>query len=406
MEFAKLKAAQDELNAKRDALAGIFTEAGPDLDFDKIKSLPGDSAAKVDEIRKRNEEINDLKDKVDELLELKKIAENARDDAREPGSVADPESKTGYKTLGELFTGSAAFKGYQPGAGIGPVATVEAGLKTLFETGAGWAPESVRTGRVEYFATRPAPHVTDAIPQTTTGQAAVPYMEETTFTNNAAERAEGVAFPEAALVLTEKSVTVRKIPVFLPVTDEQFEDEPRARAYVDNRLPFMIWQRLDLQALQGDGVAPNLLGTENVVGIQTQALGVDPLFDASYKLFRKIRDDGFAEPSAFFITPAKWESVRLARTADGIYILGSPDQAGPVRLWGVPGIETTAAPAAKLVAGDYRNFSELAVRRGIDIQVSNSHGSFFVEGKLAVRADIRVALIHYRPKAFGVVTGL
>jgi hypothetical protein len=48
----------------------------------------------------------------------------------------------------------------------------------------------------------------------------------------------------------------------------------------------------------------------------------------------------------------------------------------------------------------------LAVRRGIDVQVSNSHSTFFAEGKLALRADVRCALIHYRPKAFAQVTGL
>jgi hypothetical protein len=40
------------------------------------------------------------------------------------------------------------------------------------------------------------------------------------------------------------------------------------------------------------------------------------------------------------------------------------------------------------------------------VQVSNSHSSFFIEGKLAIRADVRLAVIFYRPKAFGTVTGL
>jgi len=69
-------------------------------------------------------------------------------------------------------------------------------------------------------------------------------------------------------------------------------------------------------------------------------------------------------------------------------------------------VETTAAPSSKALTGDYANFAELAVRRGIDVQVSNSHGDYFVRGQLAVRADIRVALLHYRPLAFAEVTGL
>src|SRR5437660_1032156 len=83
----------------------------------------------------------------------------------------------------------------------------------------------------------------------------------------------------AALAVTEQSSTVRKIAVYLPVTDEQFEDEPHARDYVDNRLEFMLRQRLDQQLLTGSGTAPNLRGILNVAGILTQAKGTDPAPD-------------------------------------------------------------------------------------------------------------------------------
>jgi HK97 family phage major capsid protein len=243
-------------------------------------------------------------------------------------------------------------------------------------------------------------------PQTTTSQSTVLYMEETVFVNNAQEVAEAGAFPEVQLKVEEKSSEVRKIPAFLPITEETFEDEPRARSYVENRLPFMLRQRIDLQLLVGNGTAPNLRGLENVSGIQTQALGADPIPDAIYKAMRKIRDDGFAEPSHAFIRPEKWEGVRLMRTADGLYIWGHPSAPGPMTIWGVPVIETTACTSTKVDIGDFTNHSEVAMRRGIDIQISNSHGNYFTEGVLAVRCDIRLAVIYYRPKAFATVTGL
>jgi len=231
-------------------------------------------------------------------------------------------------------------------------------------------------------------------------------MEETTFTNSAAETAEGGTYPESALALTERTVPVEKVSTWLPVTDEQFEDEPRARAYVENRLPHMVRQRLDSQVLVGNGTTPNLLGTESVSGINSQALGGDPIPDAIYKALRAIRETGFAEPTVVFIRPVKWEAVRLLKTADGVYIWGHPAQPGPMTIWGVPVVETTACTATKAVMGDYQTYAELTVRRGLDIQVSNSHGTQFVEGKLAVRCDVRVAMITYRPSAFSVVTGL
>lgn len=416
VEFPALKDAQGKLDAKRKSLADIFAEAGPDYDMSKVKSIAGDTAAKVGEIGKLNAEIDDCKKKVDELLVVARAAAEAKqheehaERGSEPGSQPTRETKGGRprQSFADMLMDSVAVKEFRGSAG--PSATLDIELKALFETGAGggagWDPFDPRTGHLEYMATRPAPHVVNVIPQTTTGFSTVKYMEETTLTNSAAETTEGNAYAESALALTEKSSEVRKIATFLPVTDEVFEDEARARSYVENRLPFLLQQRLDSQCLVGSGTAPNLRGTENVSGINTQALGGDPIPDAIYKAMRQIRDTGFAEPSHVFIRPSKWEAVRLLRTADGMYIWGNPSEAGPERIWGVPVIQTTAPTATKAVLGDYTNFAELAVRRGVDVQVSNSHSSYFVEGKLALRADVRVALIHYRPSAFAVVTGL
>lgn len=406
-EFPALKDAQGKLDAKRKELADVFKEAGPEYDMDKVKSVEGDSKAKVDWIRAKNAEIEEAKGKVEDLQNILAAAENAKTEdgsAVKGGDEPDVKEKK-FASLGDAFVKSQAFKGFTPGSD-GPMARLDVGLKTLFQTSAGWDPEDTRTGRLEMFATRPAPVVADVFPQTSTSQSTVLYMEETTFTNTAAETAEGGTFNEATLVLTEKSSEVRKLTVWLPFTDEQVEDEPRTAGYINNRLPFMLRQKLDAQCLVGSGTAPALLGTENVTGIQTQALGTDPIPDAIYKVMRKIRDDGFAEPSVVFIAPSKWETVRLLRSSDGQYIWGHPAMPGPETIWGLPVVQTTAVTSTKAVVGDYRNFSELAVRRGIDIKVSNSHASDFVQGKQAIRADMRVALIHYRPKAFGTVTGL
>jgi hypothetical protein len=40
------------------------------------------------------------------------------------------------------------------------------------------------------------------------------------------------------------------------------------------------------------------------------------------------------------------------------------------------------------------------------VQISNSHSTYFIEGKQATRADMRVALIVYRPARLRHVTGL
>jgi HK97 family phage major capsid protein len=201
-------------------------------------------------------------------------------------------------------------------------------------------------------------------------------------------------------------MTVRKITTSLPVTDEQLADVPAAEAYLNNRLSYDVRRRLDSQLLEGDGVAPNLKGTSNIGGsLNSQALGSDPRPDAVYKAFDLIRTNGFAEPSVLFINPTDWQPIRLLRTADDIYIWGSPAIAGPATIWGVPVVQTTGVTANTAITGDYIGFSALYIRQGLDISMGYVNDDF-TKGKKTIRADIRCAMVHFRTAAFAKITGL
>ncbi|MFF8768499.1 phage major capsid protein [Nocardiopsis dassonvillei] len=406
MAFPALTEAQGKLDQRRKALKDIFDQAGPDMDMAKVKTVDGDTKAKVDHIRALNSEIDDLAKEVEGYLAVEAAATKSRqaegDPAREPGTDTGAKDRGGRKSIGQHFVESVAFKGRS--GKVGPEAHLDISLKALLDT-AGMDPEVTRTGRLVEMPQQ-ALAIIDLIPVGATGQSAVSYMEETTYTNNAAEIAEGGAYPEAALGLEERQSPVRKVGTFLPVTDETLEDEPRARSYVENRLPMMVRQRLGGQVLVGNGTAPNLRGLLNTVGVQTQAKGEDPSPDAIYKAMTKVRVTGKAVPGAVGINPTDWQDIRLLRTADGIYIWGSPADSGPDRIWGLPVALAEELPENTAVVGDWQGYSELVMRRGLDIQVSNSHEDYFTTGKQAIRADLRAALIFYRPSAFCTVTGI
>lgn len=407
-----LKEKRSELQAKQDALHAVFaaakTESG-ELDLDQVKSL-GDglsTTAKAEKIREMNNELNALGIEVQSLEEAEKALkaagdrEQKRTPMRHPGGDGDDPFKQGRqaKSFGRHFVESEAYKAR------GKSATIDVEVKTLFETGAGWDPEVTRTRGPIEAALRPI-QVTDLIPMGTTGQAAIKYMEETTAANAAAEAAEGGQYAESALALTEKTSAVQKIATFLPVTDEQLEDVAQAEGYIDRRLRFFLRQRLDLQILVGDGISPNLRGLLSVVGIQSQAKGADPIADAVYKAMTLVRVTGRAVPGAVIFHPTNWQDVRLLRTVDGIYIWGNPSEAGPERIWGLPVAQSDAITLGKSLVGDYANFTEVAIRRGIEVKISDSHSDYFIKGKQAIRADMRAALIVYRPAALCEVTGL
>ena len=406
---------RNEKDAKAARLNEIWREAGPDLDLDKVTSLQGDSKSKLTQLQTMNEELNALAAEVEQMAAIEQAAKAARAGIEEiverlplPGSKngeqKDSKGEKQRKRFGDLVVESDAWKGYKGGSS-GPMATLDIEFKALMDTATGWTVENVRRPNV-LLSAQEMPMVADLIPQTTTTGNAIKYMEETTFTNAAAETAEGVAKPEATLALTERTSTVRKIAVWIPATDELFEDVARARDYVENRLRFMLLQRLDQQILTGDGTAPNLRGIHNVVGIGVQAKGADPTPDAVYKAMTKVRVTGKAIPSGVVFHPNDWQEVRLLRTADGLYIWGSPSEAGPERIWGLPVIQSAFETEGEALTGDFRNHSELAFRSGVDVQVSSEHSTYFTENKLAIRAEFRVALIVDRPAAFTEITGI
>lgn len=402
--MATLKQQIEELKGKlaerQGNLARIFEEAGPEFDTSKIKSISGDSAAKVEQIRALNAEMTDLRKELDEKEELLRIALGAAEGQKEkPPSEAKAQVLGQHKTVGQLFTESAAYKEK------GTVAHLDVDVKTLFQRTDGWAPESTRSGLVVDYATRPI-QVTDLVPTVPTTQAAYKYMEETTFTNAAAETAEGGPYGEAALELTERTAVVEKVGVWLPITDEQLEDVVGAQAYIDRRLQFMLRQRFDSQILNGSGSTPNLQGILNLSGIQTQTKGTGSVPDAIHKALTKVRVTGRAFPNAVILHPNDWQDIRLLTTTDGVYIWGHPAEAGPEMIWGVRIVQSDAIAENTGLVGDFANFSLAGLRRGIDVQVTNAHADYFVNGKQAVRADFRAVLVWTRPAAFCTVTGI
>jgi len=209
---------------------------------------------------------------------------------------------------------------------------------------------------------------------------------------------------ESAIALTETTQAVEKVIVWLPVTDEQLEDVAGLQDYLNNRLTYMLKAKVDSQLLVGDGSTPNLLGALNYSALQSQTIGTDPVPDGVYKMFTKIRGaaaaTGFAEPSVIFFHPNDWQDIRLLRTADGIYIFGSPTEPGPERIWGVPVVITTAETEHTCVAGDFRMYAAVFMRRGIEFKISDSHDTYFIYGKQAIKCTMRLAVVSFRGSAF------
>jgi len=394
---ASLHAMQAELDQKRAELKALF---------DGCRQADGElkmSGEQIAEARKRNDELEQKGKAFQEAYSLHAMDQAVQekggprlDDTAPP--MPDAVQAKGRGPVIDL-------KDIKAGDLRSGIALPGVDLKTLMATSAGWSPESVRDPGYIVSAQRPI-ELTDLIPSRPTNQAAIKFMYESTFTNNAAERSEGGTYGEAALALTEATAIVETIGVWLPISDEQMEDVEEVEGYINDRLPFMVRQRLDYQTINGNGVTPNVRGVANVSGLQTQAKGGDPTPDAIHKALTKVRVTGRATPSAVVIHPSDWEEIKLLRTADGVYIWGNPSQAGPTSIWGVPVVESSSCTAGTAYVGDWARYAALRYRRGLNIKVTDAHSDYFINGKQAIRCDIRAAIVWYRGAAFCSVTGI
>lgn len=390
--------------------------------LDKYPDISGDE---VKEIQRLDKEINDLTDRGEQLRDVERIRDEQakragfddmdvkdRRDALAAGDGADKVIGQKWKSLGDMFVKSAAFKGYKRGMRQGPSEEIRLTEEemdaflvtktTLTTTGA--PPQSLRMGPILPGVLR-RPTVAALIPQGATNQAAIKYLEETTTTNGIATTAEGATKPDSALAFTERTVPVRKIAGIFKITDETLEDEPLIRSYVENRLRLFLQLAEEDQLLNGDNNAPNLNGLLTVAG-NTQAKGSDPTPDAFYKAMDQIRVDTFLEPSGHIMHPLDWEDIRLLRTTDGIYIWGSPSEAGPERLWGLPVVITTAMTQNTGLTGAFDTATMIARRMEVAFDIATQNEDDWKKNIVAMRIEERLALITFRPDGLCTVTGV
>lgn len=416
--MAEIKELREKVAAKRAELKELF-EAQEDGKY---------SAEQKGEIQSRNEELASLVEEVN-ILSAKSANEKAMNEDSEPvsGGYAE-EASAPISTIGDAFVKSDAYKNYVT-KGVGGIdSTVKfnpMGYKATLGAGttASYPPEVLRQPGVIEESLRDPNAVIGLFDQIETDQNAFQYLEETTFTNAAAEAAEEGAAAEAELDFTEQTAAIRKIAVFLPVTEELLADVSGIQGYVNSRLSTMMRLRLDGQLLSGDGTAPNLEGIldagktlVNSVDYSTYVSGGGELnrMGAIYEAITDIRTGAFIEPDAIVMHPNDWyqtvtavSDITTSGSKNPLFVAAGGFGAGPqASLWGLKVVPTTAISEGTVLVGRFGGgeAAHVVMKQGIDIAVSDSHSDFFSKGKVAIRATMRVGFPVYKQKGFTKIT--
>ena len=243
------------------------------------------------------------------------------------------------------------------------------------------------------------------LPSTTTSSNAIEFTKEASFTNSAAEAAEGSSKAESALTWSLVNMPVSTVAHWIKISKQLAADAPALAAYVNTRMRYGVNQKVDTQLVVGDGTAPNISGTYDSGNFTAHGYANAALGSTLKKLvlFRKVIADLYAAgfpPDAIVLNPADWATIEieLFTTAAG-QTLYNVNSAGQAFLFGLPVIQALGMAADTFQIGRFSEAYMLYNREGVVVEMSDSDSDNFTKNLITLRAERRLALATEKPAA-------
>lgn len=316
--------------------------------------------------------------------------------------------KEAPKTWGQSFADSEQFKNFKGGAGT--KARIEVKNTLLGEAGSPQEPSdtiipSQRLPGVVPGAYR-ALNILDFVNTGSTGSNQIEYTREASWTNDAAETAEGAQKPESDLTFELISDPVRTIAHFIKASKQILDDAPMLASYIDSRMTHGVRNRLQLQILRGTGVSPLISGL-SASGRHTAFTpeSGENSFDAiSRAKYAVIAAD--YQPNFVFLNPADWGAMeRLKRNStDATYMAGEGAALAYINngltpvIWGLPVVPSNDVASGYFYLGDSSAF-QLFMRQGVAIEMFEQDDTNVQKNLITIRAELRAALASFTPTA-------
>jgi HK97 family phage major capsid protein len=257
----------------------------------------------------------------------------------------------------------------------------------------------------------------DVLPTIQTTSDLVEWVEQTTRTNNAAAVAEATATsgtsgekPESAVAWAVQQRGVETIATWIPTTKRILADAPLLRSAIDDELMYLVREELEEQTITGNGTTPNLLGINNWPNIQTGAAGANPA-DAIFNAAMSVRFVGGVPATVAVLNQAGFAALRLMREnaasgTQGGYLFGSPNQPGPMTIFGLTVALAQAVPANTAFVLNATATTIALVEREAANVTTGWIDRQFVRNMLTLLAELRALLIVRRPKGIFKLTGM
>ena len=388
----KLTAIKDGLEQTIDQKIGQAIEKNMGDDFKaQLKGEVGELIAK------RDETISALNTRIDGMeMDRQK-------------SLANAPAKSFKSELSDALNENREFKSFLEGNSSKATLNVKATMVTSLNASGNTVPASVLSG-FYYDPTRTV-RVRDFLPTIPTSSNTVRYVQETSYTNNAAARIEGSAYGESSFVLNAVDSPVRSIGSYMTLTKEMLNDVPQLSSYISTRLPAKVMNVEDAQLLTGGGTGANLQGLMTAGGgaaFNEASTGeFYQFFGAGASAYTNEFDVLVAaknqaqileySPNVIMVSSSDYNKMFLRKDANANYVIFTN---GVLTLLGIPIVVSNAVADGKFIIGDFAQGATLAQREGMEISFAEQNEANFIKDLVTVKATERIALPIHNPNAF------
>lgn len=234
------------------------------------------------------------------------------------------------------------------------------------------------------------------------------YFRELLHTRGAAPVAEGALKPTSNVTFETVTDRVKKIAVWMPVTDEALDDVPQLFGYIQELLRYDLKLEEEAQILKGDGTG------ENLNGLMTQATTYNPALtkagDTAIDIVRRaiyqVRKQSKLSADGITMTELDWMDIELQKDGENRYLFANLQGLVTPILWGRPVItsdsmdEGDADTGGEFLVANFARSSVLFDRMSflfkmgmINDQFIRNERALLVEERLGLGVRRREALV-------------
>jgi HK97 family phage major capsid protein len=164
------------------------------------------------------------------------------------------------------------------------------------------------------------------------------YFREKLHTRGAAPVAEGGTKPTSDVTFEPVTDRVKKIAVWMPVTEEALADVPQMQGYIQELLRYDLKLEEENQILKGDGTGENLNGlmTQATVYDATLTKAGDTSIDIVRRGIYQVRKQSKLSADGVVMSELDWMNIELQKDGENRYLFANLQGLVTPILWGRP----------------------------------------------------------------------